>query len=82
LCDIGKCKSREIFSAKFLTRSPDLVGGTYSTRSNVSRDADVRFMFARENASRMRYSEKIRNKEDLREDFYKEADKNPETNKA
>jgi hypothetical protein len=45
-------------------------------------DADVKFMFARENASRLRYSEKIRNKEDLREDFYKEDDKDPETNKV
>lgn len=36
-------------------------------------EADVKAMFAREKASRSRYSEKIRNKEDLREDFYKES---------
>jgi len=45
-------------------------------------DAEVHAMFAKENASRMRYSEKIRNKEDLRENFYNEDDKDTETKKS
>ncbi len=45
-------------------------------------EADVKTMFAKESASRMRYSEKIRNKEDLRENFYNEDDKDTETKKS
>ena len=45
-------------------------------------DADVHAMFIKENNSRIMYSQKIRNKEHLQEDFYTEEDKNPKTEKS
>jgi len=53
-----------------------------NTMQFSANDADVRFMFEKEKSSRMRYSQKIRNKEDLREDFYKEEDKDSGSKKV
>lgn len=53
-----------------------------NTMKFEANEADVKIMFAKENASRFRYSEKIRNKEDLREDFYKEDDTDQDSKKV
>ncbi len=45
-------------------------------------EADVKAMFVKEQTSRMRYSEKVRNKEDLREDYYSGNDKSDKSEKA
>lgn len=45
-------------------------------------EADVKAMFAKEQTSRMRYSEKVRNKEDLREDYYGGSEKSDKSEKA
>ena len=45
-------------------------------------DADVQAMFAKEKSSRFSYSQKIRNKEDLREDFYGKEDKDTDPGKV
>ncbi|MBW6492783.1 MAG: VWA domain-containing protein [Lentimicrobium sp.] len=53
-----------------------------NTMKFEANDADVNFMFLKERDSRLRFSQKIRNKEDLREDFYKEDDKGTDSKKA
>ncbi|MDY0102985.1 MAG: hypothetical protein RBS07_08580 [Lentimicrobium sp.] len=45
-------------------------------------ETDVKEMFAKEKSARFHYSEKIRNKQDLREDFYAENDKLNKPEKA
>ena len=47
----------------------------YNTMVFEANDADVHEMFSKEQASRVRYSEKIRNKINPQEDFYKDEDK-------
>lgn len=53
-----------------------------NTMKFESNEADVKLMFLKEQESRFRYSQKIRNKEDLRDDFYKEDDKDTGSKKA
>lgn len=45
-------------------------------------ESEVKEMFVKEQSARFRYSEKIRNKQDLREDFYEENDKSIKPEKA
>ena len=45
-------------------------------------DKDVQNMFMKEQSSRILYSEKIRNKEDLRENYYSQDDKHDKHTKA
>ena len=45
-------------------------------------DKDVQNMFMKEQSSRILYSEKIRNKEDLRENYYSQEDKHDKQTKA
>ena len=53
-----------------------------NTMQFEANDEDVNRMFAKESQSRISYSQKIRNKEDLREDFYKEEQERTKDKKA
>ena len=53
-----------------------------NTMQFEANDADVNRMFAKERSSRFSYSQKIRNKEDKLEDFYKEDEDSNKEKKA
>lgn len=53
-----------------------------NTMQFAANDEDVQAMFVREKSSRMRYSEKIRNREDVRENYYLDDEQNNKQKKA
>ena len=53
-----------------------------NTMQFAANDEDVQAMFVREKSSRMRYSEKIRNREDVRENYYSDDEQNNKQKKA